>query len=76
MVWWGWVLVAWAVIAVVAGFVLAASLQIAARRDRARRLVDDAVELQRQDDRPDEAPAQPGTAEGPGRRPRPGPSSG
>jgi hypothetical protein len=73
MVWWAWVLVAWTVAAVVAGLVLAASLAVAARRDRARRLVDDAVELQQPRDR---TGGPPGRAEGPGRRSRPGPSSG
>jgi hypothetical protein len=44
MEWWGWVLVGWSVSATVAGLVLAASLRIAMRRDKARRLVDEAVE--------------------------------
>ena len=51
MVWWGWLLVAWTAVAVVSGLVLAASLAVAARRDRARRLVDDAVEPERHPDR-------------------------
>ena len=51
MVWWAWVLVAWTAAAAASGLVLAASLAIAARRDRARRLVDEAVEAQEHSDR-------------------------
>ena len=69
MAWWAWVLVAWSVAALVSGLVLAASLQIAARRDRARRLVDEAAESAE----PDEGTGGPATAEGPGQRADRGP---
>ena len=72
MAWWAWVLVAWSAAALVAGLVLAASLQIAARRDRARRLVDEAAESAALD----EEATGPETAEGPGQRADRGPASG
>lgn len=55
MSWWGWVLIAWAVVATVAAVWAASALRIAERRDRVRREVDDAVDHVPEGQRYDEA---------------------
>lgn len=55
MAWWGWLLVAWAGVAVVGAVWAGAALRIAERRERLRRQVDEVVG----DDQPTDDPSDP-----------------